>query len=68
MLGLAGPRTKNIEMSEEDKAWVEDMKAKVQSASNMGRKVSDSPAEGKFGDMGKVGGTKRVFKRQGGLP
>ncbi|KAK3398960.1 hypothetical protein B0T20DRAFT_186594 [Sordaria brevicollis] len=70
VLGLAGPRTKNIEMSEEDKAWVEDMKAKVQSASNMTRKVSDSPAiaDGKFGDMGKVGGTKRVFKRQGGLP
>lgn len=70
VLGLAGPRTKNIEMSEEDKAWVEDMKAKVQSASNMSRKVSDSPAiaDGKFGDMGKVGGTKRVFKRQGGLP
>ncbi|KAK1783590.1 hypothetical protein QBC45DRAFT_91821 [Copromyces sp. CBS 386.78] len=70
VLGLAGPRTKNIEMSEEDKAWVEDMKAKVQNASNMSRKVSEPPAlaDGKFGDMGKVGGTKRVFKRQGGLP
>ena len=70
VLGLAGPRTKNIEMSEEDKAWVEDMKAKVQNASNMTRKVSEPPvlADGKFGDMGKVGGTKRVFKRQGGLP
>ncbi|KAK3499171.1 uncharacterized protein B0T23DRAFT_391820 [Neurospora hispaniola] len=70
VLGLAGPRTKNIEMSEEDKAWVEDMKAKVQNASGMNRQVSDSPAtaEGKFGDMGKIGGTKRVFKRQGGLP
>ncbi|KAK3350831.1 hypothetical protein B0H65DRAFT_100146 [Neurospora tetraspora] len=70
VLGLAGPRTKNIEMSEEAQAWVEDMKAKVQSASNMSRKVSDSPAsaDGKFGDMGKIGGTKRVFKRQGGLP
>jgi uncharacterized ubiquitin-like protein YukD len=51
-------------MSDESKAWVESVKQKVRLASGE-RKVSDhSLADGKFGDMGKVGGTKRLFKKR----
>ncbi|RFU72311.1 gas2 domain containing [Trichoderma arundinaceum] len=58
-LGLAGPRAKKVEMSEESKAWVESIKEKVRMASVTDRKPNDK----KFGEMGKVGGTKRVFRR-----
>ncbi|OAA60484.1 gas2 domain containing protein [Niveomyces insectorum RCEF 264] len=60
-LGMSGPRAKNIEMSEESKAWVESVKERVRIASGE-RKVSDQ-LEGKFGEIGKVGGTKRLFRR-----
>ncbi|GAB1314179.1 GAR domain-containing protein [Madurella fahalii] len=88
-LGMAGPRAKQIEMSEESRAWVESVKEKVRLASGeylLGRTpsgpVSSSSAqqaqraisqeelvlEGggtapRFGEIGKVGGTKRVFRR-----
>ncbi|KAK5658486.1 hypothetical protein OQA88_1876 [Cercophora sp. LCS_1] len=69
-LGMAGPRAKQIEMSEESKAWVQSVKEKVRIASGE-RKVSDSAAvtaaalmDGKFGEMGKVGATKRLFRKQ----
>lgn len=58
-LGLAGPKAKKIEMSEESKAWVESIKEKVLMASGPDRK----PNEKKFGEIGKAGGTKRVFRR-----
>jgi hypothetical protein len=58
-LGLAGPRAKKIEMSEESKAWVESIKEKVRMASGSDKK----PAEKKFGEIGKAGGTKRVFRK-----
>ncbi|EPE02963.1 gas2 domain-containing protein [Ophiostoma piceae UAMH 11346] len=64
-LGMSGPRAKNIEMSDESKAWVESVKERVRIASGERRTVSGD-MEGKFGDIGKVGGTKRVFRR--GLP
>ncbi|CAK7267103.1 hypothetical protein SEPCBS119000_002368 [Sporothrix epigloea] len=60
-LGMSGPRAKNIEMSEESKAWVESVKERVRIASGE-RRVSDQ-LEGKFGEMGRVGGTKRLFRR-----
>ncbi|KAK0638657.1 hypothetical protein B0T16DRAFT_338081 [Cercophora newfieldiana] len=67
-LGMAGPKAKQIEMSEESKAWVESVKEKVRMASGE-RKVSESSTtqlmNGKFGEMGKVGATKRLFRRQG---
>jgi hypothetical protein len=59
-LGMAGPRSKNFEMSEESKAWVENVREKVRIASGE-RKVSDHVD--KFGEIGKVGGTKRLFKK-----
>ncbi|KAF4780540.1 GAS2 domain-containing protein [Colletotrichum scovillei] len=56
-LGLAGPTGRKVEMSEENRAWVESVKEKVRAASGETRKISE------FGDMGKVGGTKRVFRK-----
>lgn len=64
-LGMAGPKAKNIEMSDESKAWVESVKEKVRIASGE-RKPSETQAEGKFGELGKVGGTKRLFRRGAG--
>ncbi|TDZ19390.1 hypothetical protein Cob_v007832 [Colletotrichum orbiculare MAFF 240422] len=58
-LGLAGPTGRRVEMSEENRAWVESVKEKVRLASGELRKPSD------FGDMGKVGGTKRLFRKSG---
>lgn len=87
-LGMAGPRAKQIEMSEESRAWVESVKEKVRLASGehhnriLGggqqaqtqtqRAISQEelvwegalPAP-RFGEMGKVGGTKRIFRRGG---
>lgn len=60
-LGMSGPRAKNIEMSEESKAWVESVKEKVRIASGE-LKVAEQ-ADGKFGEMGKAGGTKRIFRK-----
>ncbi|KIH89160.1 gas2 domain containing protein [Sporothrix brasiliensis 5110] len=60
-LGMSGPRAKNIEMSEESKAWVESVKERVRIASGE-RRISDQ-LEGKFGEIGKVGGTKRLFRK-----
>lgn len=59
-LGLAGPSGKKVEMSEENKAWVESVKQKVRIASGE-RRLSSS--QGQFGELGKVGGTKRLFKK-----
>lgn len=78
-LGLAGPSGKKVEMSEENKAWVESVKEKVRLASGE-RKVSGPVASAnsstlsasasttsdekkRFGELGKVGGTKRLFRR-----
>ncbi|KAK2027262.1 GAS2 domain-containing protein [Colletotrichum zoysiae] len=56
-LGLAGPTGRKVEMSEESRAWVESVKEKVRLASGESRGTSQ------FGDMGKVGGTKRLFRK-----
>ncbi|AEO56236.1 hypothetical protein MYCTH_2300938 [Thermothelomyces thermophilus ATCC 42464] len=99
-LGMAGPRAKQIEMSEESRAWVESIKEKVRIASSERKPPPPPPpsssfssvpsvagAEGgaaaggvkgleaslmdrgdgsgrtTFGELGKVGSTKRLFKR-----
>lgn len=86
-LGLAGPSGKKVEMSEENKAWVESVKEKVRLASGERRIPSlplplqqtqgQPPAQtqraqtpddynknkNKFGELGKVGGTKRLFRK-----
>ena len=58
-LGLAGPRTKKIDISPRKQAWVDDMIGQARNASAEMQKAG----EGDFGDLGKVGGTKRVFMK-----
>lgn len=61
-LGLAGPRIRKAEMSKEKMDWVENMKEKVRVAS------AEKERKGKleeFGRLGKVGATKRLFRRSG---
>lgn len=103
-LGMAGPRAKHVEMSEEKRKWVESVKEKVRIASgehrlppplmtaanaevngggvgvgggleaslmdrggggNGGVRSVSASAVGaaRFGEMGKVGSTKRLFRR-----
>ena len=50
-LGLAGPKTKKVEISPRKQAWVDDMLEQA-------RGGNGGPS---MGHMGKVGGTKRVF-------
>ncbi|KAK3373839.1 hypothetical protein B0T24DRAFT_624756 [Lasiosphaeria ovina] len=64
-LGMAGPRAKQIEMSEESKAWVESVKEKVRIASGERKAPEPNSIDSKFGEIGKVGATKRLFRRQG---
>ncbi|KAG5980576.1 hypothetical protein E4U55_003899 [Claviceps digitariae] len=61
-LGLAGPTGKRVEMSEENKAWVESVKERVRQVS-IERKASQPEERNRFGQLGRVGGTKRVFRK-----
>ena len=58
-LGLAGPRTKKVEISPRKQAWVDDMVDQARNASVEKKKAGEYD----FGDLGKVGGTKRVFMK-----
>jgi len=58
-LGLAGPRGRKSDMSPEKMAWVESMKEKVRVASAEKEKEQNR----EFGKLGRVGGTKRLFKK-----
>ena len=58
-LGLAGPRSKKVEISPRKQAWVDDMVDQARNTSAEKHKAG----EGDFGDLGKVGGTKRVFMK-----
>jgi hypothetical protein len=98
-LGMAGPRAKQVEMSEEKRKWVESVKEKVRIASGEHRPPPPPPMSGegsaggggleaslmdrggggggvrsasasasaagtaRLGEMGKVGSTKRLFRR-----
>ena len=60
-LGLAGPNPKKVEVSEENMAWIKSVKEKVRVISNGER---STPEYGnKFGEINKIGGTTRVFRR-----
>lgn len=61
-LGLAGPTGKKVEMSEENKAWVESVKEKVRQVSGE-RRIPPPEERNRFGDLGRVGGTKRLFRK-----
>lgn len=65
-LGMAGPRGSNKEISLESLEWVESIKNKVRAASGSADVPRSTPAEGgakRFGEIGRVGGTKRVFRK-----
>jgi hypothetical protein len=63
-LGLAGPRAKKKSISEKDQEWVESMKEKVRLASaEKEKKEKERERKTSFGEMEKVGGTKRLFRR-----
>ncbi|KAI1462321.1 hypothetical protein F4805DRAFT_464558 [Annulohypoxylon moriforme] len=62
-LGLAGPKGRKVDMSDESRAWVESVKEKVRIASGDRIPPPEQRLDTKFGEMGKVGGTKRLFKR-----
>lgn len=56
-LGLAGPRIRKVEISPRKQAWVDGMVDQARNTSAEKKKGG----EGDFGDLGKVGGTKRLF-------
>jgi hypothetical protein len=56
-LGLAGPKSKKGELSPQKRAWVDGM---LNQARHISYEHKKSEA-GEVGDLGKVGGTKRVF-------
>lgn len=58
-LGLAGPKGKKVDISARDQEWVESMKDKVRKASAEKEKRHGND----FGVIGKVGGTKRLFRK-----
>ena len=64
VLGLAGPKSKPKPISERDAEWVESMTEKVRLASAE-KEWSKEVGNGRksFGELEKVGGTKRLFKR-----
>ena len=69
-LGLAGPKAKKVAISERDQEWVESMKEKVRLASAEKEKKEKGREKEKerksFGEMERVGGTKRLFRKTGG--
>lgn len=67
-LGLAGPKSKKVVISEKDQEWVESMKEKVRQASaekERRNKERESQRKTSFGEMEKIGGTKRLFRKSG---
>ncbi|TLD21519.1 hypothetical protein PspLS_08844 [Pyricularia sp. CBS 133598] len=66
LLGMSGPTGKQIELDAERKEWIENVKEKVRIASGERRlppTSGGSPGETFFGEINKVGGTKRLFRR-----
>ncbi|KAL8659193.1 MAG: hypothetical protein Q9202_007234 [Teloschistes flavicans] len=58
-LGLAGPKTRKAAVSPNKQAWVDTMMEKARSGSGEKQKSTKGP----FGDLGIVGGTKRLFMK-----
>ncbi|MCJ1381093.1 hypothetical protein MMC17_004202 [Xylographa soralifera] len=58
-LGLSGPKSKNTIISPGKKAWVDGMLDQARKASGEKKRAG----VGDFGDLGKIGGTRRVFFR-----
>ncbi|KAI0166711.1 hypothetical protein GGR52DRAFT_71518 [Hypoxylon sp. FL1284] len=62
-LGLAGPKGKKVDMNDESRKWVESVKEKVRIASGERPPPPEQRLDTKFGEMGRVGGTKRLFRK-----
>lgn len=69
-LGMAGPRSMKKDISQESLEWVESIKEKVRAASSsadmMRTAAVAEQAQARdrgFGDIGKIGGTKRLFRK-----
>ncbi len=56
-LGLAGPKTKNVDISPRKQAWVDEILEKAR----LGGGEKKGGKEGVVGELGKVGRTRRVF-------
>lgn len=70
-LGMAGPKGMKKDISQESLEWVESIKEKVRAASNSADMVRTAAIaeqaqvarERAFGDIGRIGGTKRLFRK-----
>jgi len=68
-LGLAGPKSRKVTISEKDQEWVESMKEKVRLASaekerrEKEREVGAASRTASFGEMDRIGMTKRLFRK-----
>lgn len=60
-LGLAGPKSRKAAISPNKQAWVDTMIEKARHGSSEKKQGSRDP----FGDMGIIGGTKRLFMKKG---
>lgn len=60
-LGLAGPKTKNVDISPRRQAWVDEMMEQARHGGGGTEKKNGSGESSVIGDLGKVGRTKRVF-------
>ncbi|KAL9036008.1 MAG: hypothetical protein Q9214_006325 [Letrouitia sp. 1 TL-2023] len=58
-LGLAGPKSKRINISPNKQAWVDTMLDRARHSSNEKRRSTPET----FGDLGIIGGTKRLFMK-----
>lgn len=63
-VGLGGPR-RNVELSPTKQAWVEGMlnQASRQASVEKDKEKEKERERAKFGDLGKIGGTRRLFMR-----
>ncbi|ROW06018.1 hypothetical protein VMCG_04631 [Cytospora schulzeri] len=69
-LGMAGPKSMKKDISQESLEWVESIKEKVRAASSSADMMRTAAMaeqaharERGFGDIGKIGGTKRLFRK-----
>lgn len=64
-LGMAGPRSMRKDIPQESLDWVESIKEKVRAVSggSAAPPRDQGHGSGKFGELGRVGGTKRLFRK-----
>ncbi|KAG6356921.1 hypothetical protein INS49_014796 [Diaporthe citri] len=64
-LGMAGPRGMRKDIPQESLDWVESIKEKVRAVSggSAAPPRDQGNGNGKFGELGRVGGTKRLFRK-----